>query len=131
MRIKIHWLFLPVGAACSAALYFLQKRRKSGDALPSDQAVPAEPAVPKASLEASYSFISGFQDAATVDMQFSYDSERFRYTVAEEDFLAERPFPCSLNTAPTTPARTLPVFGPNSLPSTVISAMFPMAASPG
>ena len=89
MRIKIHWLFLPVGAACGAALYFLQKRRKSESALPSDQTVPAEPAVPKAPLEASYSFISGFQDAATVDMQFSYDSEHFRYTVAEEDFLAE------------------------------------------
>ena len=89
MRIKIHWLSIPVGAACGAAFYFLQKQRKSKAAPAAEKAVPTAPAEPKKAGAASYSFISGFQDAVTVDTHFSYDAELFQYAVAEDDFLVE------------------------------------------
>ena len=36
----------------------------------------------------SYSFISGFQNASTVEMQLDYDAERFSFAVVEENFLS-------------------------------------------
>ncbi len=51
-----------------------------------DAPAPIDPARLKTG---SYSFISGYQDAATVEMLLPYDGERFSFAVAEEDFISE------------------------------------------
>ena len=108
MKIRIHWFSIPVCAAAGFGLYYLGKMlTHSSDR--ASESVPAAKndgkasgkakgkAAVKASLavnpddlkEGSYSFISGFQNAATVEVRFLYDSSRFSCTVMEDGFLAE------------------------------------------
>ena len=47
----------------------------------------AGPAAPQDPRVGSYSFISGFQDAVTVDMEMDYDGARYSFSVIGEDFL--------------------------------------------
>ena len=91
MRKNILWLALPVAAAGGAAAFLLiKKTSKPAGGKGSSASSPAKaPAVPAAAKEGSYSFISGFQDAATVEMKFTYDAEQFHYAVVEDEFLAE------------------------------------------
>ena len=93
MRRKTVWLSAAAGAACGAAAYFLKKKLASasgaGAAKKAPPASGSAPVAPKSVREASYSFISGFQDAATVEMKFSYDPERFSFSVLEDEFLTE------------------------------------------
>ena len=56
---------------------------ESGAAAPKRPA----PAAPKNQKTGSYSFISGFQDAATVEVSLDYDADKYSYAVVEEDFL--------------------------------------------
>ena len=91
MRIKYLWLALPAAAAVGAAAYFLKKSSGSAPAAKA-AATPATkkaPAAPTSVKEASYSFISGFKDAATVELKFAYDAEKFHFSVVEDDFLTE------------------------------------------
>ena len=37
--------------------------------------------------EGNYSFVSGFSDAKTVDVKFTYDADRFSFKQIEEEFL--------------------------------------------
>lgn len=64
---------------------------KTDDSAPAgEKAAPAAKPVDPARLKTgSYSFISGYKDAATVEMRVSYDGEAFSYTVVEDEFLAE------------------------------------------
>ena len=90
MRTKYLWLALPVAASAGAALFLL--RKKSGNAgvkKASPSPEKAASAAPKTVKDASYSFISGFQNAATVELKFPYDAERFAFSVAEDEFLTE------------------------------------------
>ena len=85
------WQILaPVSLAAAAAVVLIArlaaKDRKPAPAGAAQEA-PAPKAVP--TKTGSYSFISGFRDAATVEMTLSYDADAFSYTVAEEAFLAE------------------------------------------
>jgi hypothetical protein len=70
------------GAVASGIAVLLQK-------LPPEDAAPAgEPqAKPKNLVTGSYSFISGFQDAATVEVCLDYDPEAFSFVVVEDEFL--------------------------------------------
>ena len=70
------------GAVASGIAVLLQK-------LPPEEAAPAgEPqAKPKNLVTGSYSFISGFQDAATVEVCLDYDPEAFSFVVVEDEFL--------------------------------------------
>lgn len=91
MRIKYLWLALPAAAAAGAAAYLLKKSSGSAPAAKA-AATPATkkaPAAPTSVKEASYSFISGFKDAATVELKFAYDAEKFHFSVVEDDFLTE------------------------------------------
>jgi hypothetical protein len=97
MKTKLLWLSVPAAAAAGAGFYLLKKKKASSGASPTAKkaggkaAAKAEaPAVDPASLkEGSYSFISGFQNAATVEVKFRYDGIRFLCTVMEDGFLAE------------------------------------------
>ena len=64
---------------------------KTDDSAPAgEKAAPAAKPIDPARLKTgSYSFISGYKDAATVEMRVSYDGEAFSYTVVEDEFLAE------------------------------------------
>lgn len=92
MRIKPYWLLVPVAAAAGAAVVFSRKKTEKtvrdknarGGTASSESSY-----VPGTVKTGNYSFISGFKDAATVDLSFSYDADLFRYSVVEEQFLIE------------------------------------------
>ena len=93
MRIKPTWFLLSAAAAVSAgaAVWFLRKKAAPAG---NESAVPAGTAqkaacAPKAAKTGSYSFISGFKNAETVELRFTYDAECFSYSVVEEGFLVE------------------------------------------
>ncbi len=74
---------LAVGAAGALAAGIAVLLRKT----PEPAAPAAESKAPAAVKTGSYSFVSGFRDAATVEMLLDYDPERFGFRVVEEDFL--------------------------------------------
>ena len=91
MRIRYLWLTLPAVTAVGAVAYFLKKNSGSSS-VEKSVATPVakkDPAAPTSVKEASYSFISGFKDAATVELKFAYDAEKFHFSVVEDDFLTE------------------------------------------
>ncbi len=74
------WTILaPLGlaAAGAAALLLLKKNKK-----------PAPAKAPANLKTGSYSFISGFQNASTVEMTLDYDADKFSFAVVEENFLS-------------------------------------------
>ena len=87
------WTILaPVGLLALGAAFALTRRKASPAPKAAASAKKAAPAkAPKAPANlktGSYSFISGFQNAATVEMTLDYDGEKFSYAVVEEDFLS-------------------------------------------
>ena len=79
-------IYIPVGlAAVGAALVLLKKK----PAAPKVSDVPkaAKASAPKKLTEGCYSFVSGFKNAATVEVKIRYDAERFDFSVVEEGFL--------------------------------------------
>ena len=91
MRIRYLWLTLSAVTAVGAVAYFLKKNSGSSS-VEKSVATPATkkaPVAPTSVKEASYSFISGFKDAATVELKFAYDAEKFHFSVVEDDFLTE------------------------------------------
>ena len=83
----------PLGLAAVSALaagVATLIRKPQGDAPAADvkSPAPAGKAAPQKPLETgSYSFISGFKDAATVELSFQYDPDTTSYAVVEEGFL--------------------------------------------
>ena len=87
------WTILaPLGLAAGAAAAALLLNKKAGPKeTPAKGTGAKKPAPAKAPANVktgSYSFISGFQNAATVEMTLDYDGEKFSYAVVEEDFLS-------------------------------------------
>ena len=71
------------GALASGVAILMQK-------LPKNTAPAAEsaPASKPANLKTgSYSFISGFKDAETVELSMDYDPEKFSFAIVEDEFL--------------------------------------------
>ncbi len=89
MKHRTLLLSLPFGVAAGAALYFLMKKHSSPEGHSENAKKADVPAVPKTVGEGSYSFISGFKDASTVELRLSYDADRFTFRVAEDEFLLE------------------------------------------
>ena len=73
-----------LAAGIAALMQKVEDDRESSAAAPEKKAAPE-----KALCVGSYSFISGFRDAATVEMSMNYDPEKFSFSVVEEDFLSE------------------------------------------
>ena len=86
------WTILaPLGLAAGAAALVLLKKKSAGKAAPAKAADAKQPAAPKAPANlktGSYSFISGFQNASTVEMTLDYDADKFSFSVVEENFLS-------------------------------------------
>ena len=83
------------GALAAAAVVLLKKDpaevpKAAAPVKGKAAAAPAKApkAAPKNLLTGSYSFISGFQNAATVEMTLDYDADALSYAVVEEDFLS-------------------------------------------
>ena len=86
---KMKWIALTglaaAGAAAAALLYL--KKQPAGESAPAkkDAAGKTAPSVPL--REGTYSFVSGYQDAATVEATIAYDPEKFSFSVISEEFL--------------------------------------------
>ena len=71
------------GALASGVAILMQKLPKEASPASSDA-----PAAKPANLKTgSYSFISGFKDAATVELSMDYDPEKFSFAIVEDEFL--------------------------------------------
>ena len=86
------WTILaPLGLAAGAAAALLLLKKKPAEKAAAPKSAPAKKDAPKAPANlktGSYSFISGFQNAATVDMTLDYDADAFSFAVVEEGFLS-------------------------------------------
>jgi hypothetical protein len=84
------WL-LPAGAAIAAGTMLLI-RKNGRDPLPSGEKKvpgPSKKAYQMASpASGTYSFVSGYQDAKTVEVRFTYDAEKYVCREIEEEFPA-------------------------------------------
>ena len=73
-----------VGAAALGVAALLKKLSPVEDA--AETAAPAKAAAPANQKTGSYSFISGYKDAATLDVTLDYDPDKYSFFVIEEDF---------------------------------------------
>ena len=81
------WLLLvPAIASLAAGTYVLIKKDKQEPAAASEKKDVKKNA-PANSRQGSYSFVSGFHDAKTVELTFTYDADRFSFKEIEDDFL--------------------------------------------
>ena len=76
-------LAIAAGGSLAAGISVLLKKLPTPEA-PADQAAPIKSANLKTG---SYSFISGFKDAVTVELSLDYDPEKFSFVVVEDEFL--------------------------------------------
>ena len=86
-------ILVPVcAAAAGAAAFFLMKKPK-GETAPKEKAPKGgagkeKKAEPKNMQSGSYSFISGFQDAATVELSLQYNALKYSYAIIDEEYPA-------------------------------------------
>jgi hypothetical protein len=93
----LYWKILAPAAVAAAgviaAALLTKKLANKGDGAAEKPAPAVKPAAkpyaPKAPAVGSYSFISGFQDAATVEVSVPFDAESFSFAVLEDGFLCE------------------------------------------
>ena len=78
-------LALTAAGAIAAGIASLTK--KTAAPAPAAKKTPPAPA-PEMLRTGTYSFISGFKAAATVELSLRYDAERFSFSVVSEDFLS-------------------------------------------
>ncbi|MBR1455930.1 MAG: hypothetical protein IJ594_02060 [Oscillospiraceae bacterium] len=76
-------LALAAAGAAAAGVYTLLKKEPQE----SGGVSPAPAAAPKNQKTGSYSFISGYKDAATVDVSLDYDADKYDFAVISEEFL--------------------------------------------
>ena len=86
-------ILAPLGlAAAGTAVFFALKKPAAGEkpaaSAKSDAKAAGKGYAPKDPKTGSYSFISGFQNASTVEVTVEYDAASQVYAVIEEDFLA-------------------------------------------
>ena len=81
-------LTLAALGAAAAGVVVLTRKAPTEAKAPAKAAKSAAPAAPKNLKTGSYSFISGFKDAVTVEMFLDYDADRFSFAVIAEDFLS-------------------------------------------
>lgn len=83
-------IIAPIGfaaAGVAAALILGKKPAGSDSAKPANTKAPSK-AVIKNAKTGSYSFVSGYKDAATVELSVVYDADRFSFSVIEDGFLS-------------------------------------------
>ena len=82
-------VFLPIGImAAGAATYFIVSNKNSDGAKKSAKASSKLTEI-KNPKTGSYSFVSGFKDASTINVDMKYDLERYSFAVIEDEFPSE------------------------------------------
>ena len=81
---KNNKLLAPLALAAGVAT--LLKKPAQSAAAPAAAPAPKAPAAPKTRMVGTYSFISGFQNAVTVEMNMDYDGEKYSFVVIEDEF---------------------------------------------
>ena len=87
-------VLVPLGVAAAGAVVFFAMKKPGGEAPAKKAAAPAKSGgkkkeAPKMDLKpGSYTFISGFQDAAKVEVTTQYDAASCDFAVIEEEFPA-------------------------------------------
>ena len=85
---KIVKIIIPIAAAAAAgaAALIVKKKKPAGTsaAAPGKKA-PVKITNPK---EGNYSFVSGYKDTQTVNVDFTYDADKYSFKVIEDEFLA-------------------------------------------
>ena len=83
------WTILaPLGLAAGAAALLLMKKKAAPKSAPAKAPEAGKKTPPANWKTGSYSFISGYQNAVTVEMSLGYDADRFRFAVVSEDYLS-------------------------------------------
>lgn len=86
---KAWQIAVPVGlAAAAAAAAAVILGKKGGDKSQGDKAPAAKKAEYKNPKTGVYSFVSGFNDASTVEVNFTIDGDKHSYDVISEEYLA-------------------------------------------
>ena len=87
-------LLVPVCAAAAGAAVFFVMKKPKGEAAPKEKKAPAakggkkeKAAAPKDLKQGTYTFISGFQNAAEVEMAVQYDANVYSFAIIDEEFL--------------------------------------------
>lgn len=82
-------IIAPIGLVAAAAAVVLAMRKAPQSSAAAKAAPSASKPVPPAELKTgSYSFVSGYKVAATIDVKIKYDPERFGFAVIEDGFPA-------------------------------------------
>lgn len=83
-------ILMPVSLAAGVAAWLLMKKPLISAAITKEEGEDKKmpPAQPKQVQEGLYSFISGYQNAVTVELTVSYDPEKFSFAVISEEFLS-------------------------------------------
>ncbi len=85
-------IYASLGLLAVGAAALVLKRKAPAAAAPAVKTnAPGKKAAPKAPVQCktgSYSFISGYRNAAAVEMSLNYDAEKFSFAVVEEGFLS-------------------------------------------
>lgn len=85
-------IYASLGLLAVGAAALVLKRKAPAAATPAGETNAAgKKAAPKAPVQCKtgiYSFISGYRNAATVEMSLNYDAEKFSFAVVEENFLS-------------------------------------------
>lgn len=82
-------IIAPIGLAAAAAAVVLAMRKAPQSSAAAKAAPSASKPVPPAELKVgSYSFVSGYKVAATIDVKIKYDPARFGFAVIEDGFPA-------------------------------------------
>lgn len=77
-------------AAAGAVVYFISRKFDISVDVSvdkDDKKVSSEKAALQNTAQGTYSFVSGFKDAETVDVKVNYNADRFDFNVVEEGFL--------------------------------------------
>lgn len=81
-------IIVPVGLAAAGAAVFALASKKNGGEKPAK--AKADPKAKKAEIKnaktGSYSFVSGYTDASTVEVKLTYNGETQSFDVIEEEF---------------------------------------------
>ena len=77
-------LALTAAGALASGVAILMQKLPKGSTPTTESAPAAQPANLKTG---SYSFISGFKDAETVELSMDYDPEKFSFAIVEDEFL--------------------------------------------
>lgn len=84
-------LALTAAGALAAGIAVLMKKPEGGKApaASADKGKAKPAAAPKNLFRGSYSFISGFKDAVTVEASLEYDADRYSFSVLDDEFPSE------------------------------------------